>query len=157
MSDASGKMTSGIERSDVEEVRDTCLCFATQRAARVLARRFDQLFAPLGITNGQYSMMVAMTGMGAPKLGQLAGFLGMDHTTVTAAVKALEKRGLVVLKPDPEDGRARRATLTRSGQAIVSQALPIWRAEHAKLDDELGVETARSLRAVLGDVATGIG
>ena len=148
-------MKHGIERSDVEEVRDTCLCFATQKAARVLARRFDQLFAPLGITNGQYSMMVAMTGMGAPKLGQLAGFLGMDHTTVTAAVKALEKRGLVVLKPDPEDGRARRATVTEAGQSLLVKAVPMWRAEHARLDAELGTDTARSLRAALGEVSPG--
>jgi DNA-binding MarR family transcriptional regulator len=109
-----------LPRATVEEVRDTCLCFATQRAARKLARRFDQLFKPLGITNGQYSMMVAMAGMGSPKLGHLADFLGMDHTTVTAAVKALEKCGLLTLRPDTEDRRARRASLTEAGQALLA-------------------------------------
>jgi len=87
------------------EVRDECLCFAAQRTARELARRFDRLFAGLGITNGQFSMMVAMGGMGGPKLGELANFLGMDHATVTAAVRNLEKRGLVALRPDGADRR----------------------------------------------------
>ena len=146
---------SSLDRKTVEEVRDTCLCFATQRAARVLARRFDQLFAPLGITNGQYSMMVALSGMGEPKLGQLAAFLGMDHTTLTAAIKALDKRGLLVLKSDPEDGRARRVSLTEEGRSLIARAVPLWRAEHARLDEEIGESHASALRAGLSEVSSG--
>ena len=54
-------------------------------AARLLARRFDRVFAPLGITNGQFSMMVALTGQWRPKLSELAQFLAMDQATMTAA------------------------------------------------------------------------
>lgn len=36
-------------------VRDTCLCLHVQRAARALARRFDEALRPLGLTNGQFS------------------------------------------------------------------------------------------------------
>ena len=46
----------------VLEIRDQCLCLATQRTARLLARRFDRLFAPLGLTNGQFSLLVALSG-----------------------------------------------------------------------------------------------
>ena len=67
-----------IPISVVLEVRDGCLCFAAQKAARLLARRFDKVFAPLGITNGQFSMMVALGGMGQPRLGALAEFLAME-------------------------------------------------------------------------------
>jgi len=105
------------------EVRDECLCFAAQRTARELARRFDRLFAGLGITNGQFSMMVAMGGMGGPKLGELANFLGMDHATVTAAVRNLEKRGLVALRPDGADRRARRVSITAAGTALIAKAV----------------------------------
>jgi DNA-binding MarR family transcriptional regulator len=143
---------ASLNRKTVEEVRDTCLCFASQRAARLLARRFDQVFAHLGITNGQYSMMVAVAGMGAPKLGRLAGFLGMDHTTVTAAVKALDKRGLLTLRPDPDDGRARLASLTDEGQALLARAVPLWRAEHARLEGEIGEAQASALRSGLSAV-----
>jgi DNA-binding MarR family transcriptional regulator len=113
------------------------LCFAAQRTARELARRFDRLFAHLAITNGQFSMMVAMGGMGGPKLGELAAFLAMDHATVTAAVRNLERRGLVAVRADGSDGRARRVSITPDGTALIAKAVPLWREEHDKLGTEL--------------------
>jgi len=130
------------------EVRDQCLCFAAQRTARELARRFDRLFAGLAITNGQFSMMVAMGGMGQPKLGELARFLAMDHATVTAAVRKLAKRGLVTLRADGSDRRARRVSLTEAGIALIAKTVPLWRQEHAKLAAELG-NGAREIRGQL--------
>src|SRR4028118_1844046 len=115
------------------KIRDHCLCLATQRAARRLARRFDRLFAPLGITNGQFSMLVALSGQWQPRLGELAEFLGMDSTTMTAAVKPLEKRGFVALQVDEADARVRRPRLTEGGRAVVAKAVPLWREEHAKV------------------------
>lgn len=129
--------TTPFPRAVAQEVRDQCLCFAAQRTARELARRFDRLFAELGLTNGQFSMMVAMGGMGEPKLGELARFLVMDHATVTAAVRKLEKRGLVAVCADGSDRRARRASLTAAGIALIGKAVPLWRKEHALLAAEL--------------------
>ena len=53
-------------------VRDTCLCLHVQRAARALARRFDEALKPLGLTNGQFSMLVALSGQWRPRLGELS-------------------------------------------------------------------------------------
>lgn len=136
----------------VHEIRDTCLCLATQRAARVLARRFDRLFAPLGLTNGQFSMMVALSGRWTPRLGELAQFLGMDSTTMTAAVKTLEKRGLVALKADGTDARIRRPELTGAGRELVAKAVPLWREEHARVQAELAQHDAAALARILGQV-----
>ena len=134
----------------VHEIRDHCLCLATQRAARRLARRFDRLFAPLGLTNGQFSMLVALSGQWRPRLGELADFLGMDSTTMTAAVKPLEKRGLVALQADEADARVRRPTLTEEGRRVVAKAVPLWREEHAKVQAELGGPNAVDLAQMLG-------
>ena len=41
-------------------VRDHCLCLYAQRAARALARRFDDALRPLGLTNGQFSLLMAL-------------------------------------------------------------------------------------------------
>jgi DNA-binding MarR family transcriptional regulator len=136
MEDASPRLN--IET--IHEIRDSCLCLATQRAARVLARRFDRLFAPLGVTNGQFSMMVALSGQWRPKLSELAQFLAMDQATMTAAVKTLEKRGLLTLQADAGDGRIRRPSLTREGARVVAEAVPLWKSEHAKLATELDAE-----------------
>ena len=135
--------------STVQEIRDQCLCLATQRAARLLARRFDRLFAPLGLTNGQFSMLVALSGQWKPRLGELADFLAMDSTTVTAAVKTLEKRGLVMLLPDEADARVRRPGLTDAGRAVVAQAVPLWRAEHALVNTEMAGQDPAELAQIL--------
>ena len=134
----------------VHEIRDHCLCLASQRAARRLARRFDRLFAPLGLTNGQFSMLVALSGQWSPRLGELAEFLGMDSTTMTAAVKPLEKRGLVALRADEADGRVRRPGLTEAGRDLVAQAVPLWREEHAKVQADMIGHDAANLASILG-------
>lgn len=136
----------------VHEIRDQCLCLATQRAARLMARRFDRLFAPLGLTNGQFSLLVALSGQWRPRIGELAEFLGMDSTTMTAAVKTLDKRGLVSLRPDEADARARRLALTDEGRDVVARAVPLWREEHAKVQADLVGEDPLALAQTLGQL-----
>ena len=143
-------MTRTLSLEIVHEVRDTCLCLASQRAARMLARRFDRAFQPVGITNGQYSLMMALNAPQPMKLGQLANFLAMDRTTLTAALKSLERRGLVVVGSDEKDRRTRLMSLTQAGRDKLEAAIPIWCAEHAALDAELSITEARNLRAALG-------
>lgn len=134
-----------IPVSVVHEIRDHCLCFAAQRAARGLARRFDRVFQPLGLTNGQFALMVALTALRAPRLGVLADLLAMDQTTLTAAIKALEGRGLVQRRADPDDQRARLVSLTEAGHGVLNQAVPLWRAEIAALQASYGPDRAAQL------------
>src|ERR1700760_2636038 len=99
------------------EVRDTCLCLATQRAARALARRFDDAFRSLDLTNGQFSLLMALNQPKPPTIAPLADFLAMDRTTLTAALKPLERRGLIRVEPDEKDRRSRQLRLTDAGHA----------------------------------------
>ena len=93
------------------EVRDRCLCLYVQRAARMLARRFDAALRPFGLTNGQFSLLMALNRPDGPRIGDLVPVLGMDRTTLTAAVKPLEKRGLVASFADPKDARDRKSVV----------------------------------------------
>src|ERR1700719_5189489 len=85
------------------EVRDTCLCLHLQRAARALARRFDEVLRPLGLTNGQFSLLMSLNRLQPPPMAAVASLLAMDRTTLTAALKPLERRGLVAVAPYPGD------------------------------------------------------
>ncbi|MGZ9810346.1 MarR family winged helix-turn-helix transcriptional regulator [Pseudoroseicyclus sp. H15] len=123
--------------ADTLHVRDTCLCLHAQRAARALARRFDLAFRPLGLTNGQFSLLMSLNRPEPPRMGDVAHVLAMDRTTLTAALKPLERRGYLSVEPDPDDRRARRLRLTEEGHDILGQALPIWTAEHAALNEQL--------------------
>src|SRR3954449_4976510 len=114
-------------------VRDTCLCLHLQRAARAVARQFDEALRPLGLTNGQFSLLMALNRPEPPTLGSVAALLAMDRTTLTAALKPLERRKLVKVAIDKADRRSRRLILTAAGRALLLKALPIWKAEHAVL------------------------
>src|SRR5580692_7550593 len=87
------------------KVRDACLCLHTQRAARALARRFDEALRPAGLTNGQFSLMMALNGPKAAPMRQVAALLGADRTTLTAALKPLVRQGLAQTGPDAGDSR----------------------------------------------------
>src|SRR3954454_8519002 len=93
-------------------VRDSCLCLHVQRAARALARRFDDALRPLGLTNGQFSLLMSLNRPEPAGMGGVATLLAMDRTTLTAALKPLIRRGLVRVAPDPGDRRGRLLTLT---------------------------------------------
>jgi len=133
-------------------VRDTCLCLHVQRAARALARRFDEALRPVGLTNGQFSLLMSLNRPEPAGMGGVASLLAMDRTTLTAALKPLERRGLLVVAPDPKDGRARVLSLTDAGRAALAQAVPIWTREHAALDADL-VGGGDALRAGLKAIA----
>lgn len=131
------------------EVGDTCLCFHVQRAARALARHFDEVFRPLGLTNGQFSLMISLNRQSPPVIGQAAEFLGLDRTTLTAALKSLRRRGLVRVVADKTDKRIRRLVVTPAGQALLRKAYPLWRSAHAKIEATLGAHAPDALRMTL--------
>jgi DNA-binding MarR family transcriptional regulator len=115
-------------------VRDTCLCLHVQRAARALARRFDEALRPLGLTNGQFSLLMSLNRPEPASIGSVAALLAMDRTTLTAALKPLQRRGLVAIEPDPVDRRSRRITLTEPGRALLASAVPTWRRVHGEVE-----------------------
>lgn len=143
----------GPSREETLHVRDHCLCLRAQRAARALARRFDEAFRRFGLTNGQFSLMMSLNRPDPPSIGAAAAFLAMDRTTLTAALKPLVRRGLVEVVRKPGDQRSRVATLTAAGRVLLAEALPVWRATHAEVDALLGGGDAETLRALLDDLS----
>src|SRR5438045_7150851 len=94
------------------EVRDTCLCLHLQRAARAVARHFDELMRPAGLTSGQFSLLMSLNRPEPPTMRAVADLLAMDRTTLTANLKQLERRGLLRIRIARADRRSRRLILT---------------------------------------------
>ena len=126
-------------------VAQACLCLHVQRAARALARHFDDVFRPVGITGGQYSLLMSLN-RPSPTITETAEFLAMDRTTLTAALKPLERRKLVAIRVDPEDRRSRRLELTPAGQAVLAKAYPLWCAAHGEVEERVAPSGAGPLR-----------
>ncbi|MGY6518782.1 MAG: MarR family winged helix-turn-helix transcriptional regulator [Lysobacteraceae bacterium] len=134
-------------------VRDHCLCLYAQRAARALARHFDEAFRPLDLTNGQFSLMMALNQPQPPPMGRIAAFLAMDRTTLTAALKPLQRRGLVEVRPAHHDRRSRELLLTAAGRALLAKAVPIWTREHARVEALMAPGAPAQVREALDGLA----
>src|ERR1700716_4688264 len=102
-------------------IRDRCLCLHVQRAARMVARRFDDALRPLGLTNGQFSLLTSLNRPQPARIGSTAALLAMDRTTLTAALKPLERGGLIDVRVDAKDRRTRLLKLTRKGRTLLSR------------------------------------
>jgi DNA-binding MarR family transcriptional regulator len=130
-------------------VRDTCLCLHVQRTARALARRFDDAFRPVDLTSGQFSLLVSLNRATPPSIGSVAALLAMDRTTLTAALKPLERRGLVKVGVDNNDRRSRLLKLTAKGRTLLTRAVPIWEQTHIALGKQLAGADPGRLRSDL--------
>jgi len=130
-------------------VRDSCLCLHLQRTARVVARCFDAALRPLELTNGQFSLLTSLNRAAPPSIGDVSALLAMDRTTLTAALKPLERRGLVEVAVDPADKRGRRLSLTATGRALLVAAVPVWRRTHRTIERRLPRGNPDRLRADL--------
>ena len=135
--------------SATHEVRDACLCLHVQRAARALARRFDTVLAPLGLTQGQFSLLTSLNRPEPPSIGSVAALLAMDRTTLTANLKPLERRHLVKIAIDKEDKRSRRLIITAAGRALLAKAFPVWKKTHAETERLVNGISAETLREAL--------
>lgn len=135
------------------EVRDACLCLHVQRAARMLARRFDEALRPFDLTSGQFSLLVSLNRPEPPTINSVANLLAMDRTTLTANLKPLERRGLLKVAIDKEDKRARRLLITAAGRNLLQKAYPTWKATHVEVEFLVANGSADQLRSALRNLA----
>jgi DNA-binding MarR family transcriptional regulator len=142
-----------LPRGTSRMVGHTCLCLHVQRAARALARHFDEAFRPLGLTHGQFSLMMSLNRPEPPNMRQVSEMLAMDRTTLTANLKPLRRRRLVRVAVDDSDKRGRRLALTAAGRDMLARAVPIWRRAHAAIDRQLASSDPERLRADLRAVS----
>jgi DNA-binding MarR family transcriptional regulator len=118
-----------------------------------LGRQFDEILRPLDLTNGQFSLMMSLNRPEPPSIGSVAELLAMDRTTLTAALKPLERRGLVKISVDQEDRRSRRLALTAAGRAKLAKAFPLWKEAHAAIENKIAGPSPDVVRGALRDLS----
>ncbi len=84
---------------------------------------FDDVLRPVGLTNGQFSLLISLNRPEAPRMNDVASLLAMDRTTLTANLKPLQKRGLILVEVDQKDRRGRRLVLTDAGRDVLTQIM----------------------------------
>lgn len=119
------------------DIGSACICLGVRKAARMVARRYDEAFRPLGLTSGQFSILAALLRDRAVALSALADDLGMDRTTLNRNLKPLLTQDLIAAEDDEADRRVRGLVLTAAGRERLDRALPIWRRVQAASEARL--------------------
>jgi DNA-binding MarR family transcriptional regulator len=139
-------------------IHQDCYCLNAQRAARRLARLYDDGLRPFDLNHGQFSLLMLVAGLQPVSVGQVAAELVMDRTTVTAAVKPLERRGLLSTAASASDQRLRLLSITAPGLALLSRASTQWRKLQKTVQDHHPRATVRAdlrqLAATAADPST---
>lgn len=147
-------MTEAEKAKDLAaEVLD-CVSFRLRRAARMVAKRYDDALRPVGLRNTQFSVLGALAYLGETGIGELAVQMATDGTTLTRNLDVLVRRGLIENVP-AEDGRVRRVRLTPLGRETLEEALPLWRAAQTKTLKSVGSDTWQETRKILADIEAG--
>jgi DNA-binding MarR family transcriptional regulator len=137
-----------------------CTNTALRLAARRLGTLYDEAFDAVGLKATQVSVLAEIERLAAqndgtpPTLQDLATKLAIQISAVTHALRPLIRDGLVELRPDELDGRAKRAVLTRMGITRVRHAFMHWTEVNERVEVVLGRESAAALRALADHVAS---
>ena len=107
---------------------------------------------PGGLTPGQFGVIAIIAANPGLKQIELGGALGVDRSTIVAAVDKLEKRGLVERRPVPHDRRAHALNLTAEGQRIYKKALTLIERHEAKIASGLSMQDRAQLLMLLDKV-----
>jgi DNA-binding MarR family transcriptional regulator len=126
-----GKPVGAIAPAACAAAAEICACFQVRRVARAVTRLFDEVLEPGGLRSTQFVMLVAIRALGEPTLPALAKMLGVDRSTLTRNLAALERIGLVRRVPE-RSGRMSSAQLTRKGLDALGGAVPLWQKAQSR-------------------------
>lgn len=86
------------------------------RANRLVASSFGRPGVRL-----QYAVLAGITEFGPTSQAELSRRLGVDRSDLVAGLNELERDGLALRSPDPDDGRRNQIHVTTAGAAKLEQ------------------------------------
>lgn len=144
------------DQSTLIRIGRSCICYQTRMTAHAVTRAYNRALAPLSLEVTQFNILAALATAKTGSVTALSDALALDRTTMTRNLKRLESAGLVSVTSGP--GRAVKPALTSSGVTLLAAAIPLWEAEHAKMESAVGAQLwtetrdgLRTIRRILKD------
>jgi DNA-binding MarR family transcriptional regulator len=133
--------------SDARAAVEACACWASRLAARRITNFLEARMQGSGLSIAQFGLMAQIAAAPDDTLGALADRTGLDQSTLSRNLRALEASGLVEIAIAADDQRRRAVWLTEEGARRLQAAIPVWRAAHGALAERLDPRLARRLGA----------
>lgn len=97
---------------------DGQLCFSIYSTSIAIHRVYKPMLDKMGVTYTQYLVLSALWEKSGLTIGDIAGRLALEPSTITPAVKRLESAGFVSRQRSVSDERQVEVQLTRKGSGL---------------------------------------
>jgi len=145
-------------KTSVEDLADSmatsCIGTRVGRLHRLVGRRFDESLRPLDLSMSQIEILSALTVIAGPvRPSALADVLGMERSTRSRNLAAMEDRGWIAPEETSATGRSMTVTITEAGKAKLATADAAWNDAQSALVDAMGPTAAATIDAWLDMLA----
>ena len=130
---------------DALQALEVCAGWNARLAARRITQFLENRMTGSGLTIAQFGLMAQIAAAANDTLGALAERIGLDQSSLSRNLHALERDGLVEIAIVERDQRKRAVWLTENGARRLEAAMPVWRSAHAALTELLEPGLARQL------------
>ncbi len=131
------------------------LGFHLSRAARVQERRLDDGLRALGLTRITWCVLLAVGNEGLSNPSEIAGFVGIDRTATSRALRQMEEAGLIARAAGTGDKRTTEVTLTPLGAARLTEGTPLAVHNNAAMEAKLCARDVAQLTQLLERLTEG--
>ena len=131
--------------ADAGAVIATCAGWNSRLASRRITQFLETKMEGSGLTLMQFGLMAQVAAATDDTLGALADRAGLDQSSLSRGLHALERAGLVEIAIVESDQRRRAVWLTESGAQRLEAAIPLWRAATEALATRFNPALARRL------------
>lgn len=114
-----------------------------------LRRQLEERLRETGLTHAQWNALAVIRHFDGITASQLERILMVERPSVTSLLNGLEKRGLVVRREHPEDGRYKLLHLTEAGRRLAEQTAHFTREIEDRVKAGMTEEEFETLRALL--------
>ena len=142
-------------RSDARQAIEACAGWNSRLAARRITQFLEKRMIGSGLTIAQFGLLAQIAAAADDTLGALAERLGLDQSSLSRNLHALEREEMVEIAAVERDQRKRAVWLTEAGARRLGAAMPVWRSAHAALAEILEPALARGLAAASEALASG--
>ncbi len=141
----------------VDALAVSCAAFKVRRLARRITQIYDEALTGSGLTVGQFGIIGRLRRRRGVGIADLAHQLTLDASTLSRLIRPLAQQGLLDVRPDPDDGRAKLLWLTDAGAERVRAAQQQWEVAQASVSARLGEARLAALRFTLDDAYDHLG
>ena len=133
--------------SDARDVVERCAGTNVRLAARRITNFLETEMRATDLSIAQFGLMAHVAAAEDDTIGGLAERTGLDQSTLSRNLRALEGAGLVEIAVVERDLRKRAVWLTEAGARRLAAAIPVWQQAQKTLSAFLDPAVVKQLAA----------